>query len=211
MLQRRIRGGSSTEGRREICWRGAWGSAFSESPPAPAGTSFANPLVVPYFSQNDTPAAPATASAFFLELRHARRYGARSAAIRLQRPSRASTATAPRPRPSSQPCVRSGLEGQLFHHGVTAGSDSRDRRGRPSAPGWLPKAPLQRIWQRHWTAGDRLRSERPGFTNDPQAVRAISRRGGATQATSTARAHYSAQNWIPLEAKAAAAAGFLVL
>jgi len=149
------------------------GSAYSSDPPQHLRTSLRHPpggaLLLP---QNDTPAATGYRECFFLEAAHARRLLARSAAMTPTTVIRASTATAPRPRPSSQPA--SWLEANFFTNGVTADLIKRIDAGRPVATGWLHKRPqLQPSGQRPRTVVTATKRA-AGFTNDRQRLRPIS-------------------------------------
>jgi len=102
------------------------------TPPSP------NPLVVPYFLQNDNASGTGYRECFSSSCAMLAAYmGARSAAMT------PTTSSAPvrrqhrgRKSPALQPCVRRA-GGQLFHQRRHRRSDQRDRAGRPVPPAWL--------------------------------------------------------------------------
>jgi len=147
MLHDAIGGSSSSRARPKILLRGAMGLAFQRSHRQHRGTAAPRPSHpaggCPYFSHNDMPAAPATASASPRAAPLLAAYwGKVRQAMTPTNGIRAQYATARGPGQLSALAVSLGLEANFFDQRRHRRSDQRDRRRRPSPPAAAQKAQL---------------------------------------------------------------------
>ncbi|MCT0203800.1 C39 family peptidase [Synechococcus sp. CS-602] len=185
------------QGQAEILLEEApWSLRFSEPDPKPPATEHSNPLVVPYFSQNDNASGTGYRECFSSSCAMLAAFWGKVSSDDAYNVIRAQYGDSTEAQAQLSALRSLGLEANFFTNGVTADLNKEIDAGRPVATGWLHKGPSSSpSGSGHWTVV--IGYEAGGWIhNDPNGEANLVG-GGYTSNLNGKGQHYSCKNWDP--------------